>query len=207
MSLLPVVSSAARLYPPGCNERNWYACYSTGSAINECPAFDNTISWTNYLAGVKNGKAYSSYPMASVVFKYSLEAEKYYIDKHFKFSDIRPAIAIFPGINIGNVRADKCYTLQYRNKASNPPHGYLSQINMMLNSDHPNFSLLHAKEGLPGNPLDGEINVDGVLLKFNEAGEVLNLDGVRVGQLQCYLQVDCSMYAIQSDQVRTLGGH
>ncbi|WP_141398669.1 hypothetical protein [Enterobacter sp. CC120223-11] len=78
---------------------------------------------------------------------------------------------------------------------------------MMLDSNHPNVALLQVKEGLPGNPLDGEINVDGVILKFNDAGEVLNFDGIRVGQLQCFLQVDCSGYATESDNFRNLFGN
>lgn len=189
-------SYGASRYPPGCNEKRWFLCNSTTTDAIQCPAFDITVSWSDYLSGSRNGRKYKVYPMAGVVFKYSKEAVGYYRGAGFggpsdqissKASDIR----------IGSVQPDKCYTILYKNGQGRPPKGYSSSINVELDSSHPNFSLLHAKDGLAGDPLKSEINIDGVILKFNDAGEVLNFDGVRVGQLQCYKQIDCSAYSIK----------
>jgi hypothetical protein len=45
--------------------------------------------------------------------------------------------------------------------------------------------------GLPGDPLDNEINVFGVLFTFNNKGELINTKGDVVGRLVCYLSNEC----------------
>lgn len=53
----------------------------------------------------------------------------------------------------------------------------------------------HTKSNLPGDPLENEINVHGVLFTFKEeGGEVLNTKGDAVGRLVCYLSDECAAF-------------
>jgi hypothetical protein len=50
------------------------------------------------------------------------------------------------------------------------------------------------KDNLPGDPTQDEINVFGVPFLFNDAGELFNRKGDRVGKLVCYLSNDCDSF-------------
>lgn len=56
---------------------------------------------------------------------------------------------------------------------------------------------IHVLDGQPGNPLDYEVNIDGTMLKFNEGGEILDRRGRKVGQLTCYVYLDCEQYRVK----------
>ncbi|WP_158743042.1 hypothetical protein [Acidisphaera sp. L21] len=47
----------------------------------------------------------------------------------------------------------------------------------------------------PGDPRSGTVNIRGLVLKYNEAGEVFNLKGQVVGRLVCYSDNECQKYA------------
>ena len=83
---------------------------------------------------------------------------------------------------IGNLPTNLCYNVRYDPKSKT----YLSWYTPSSGSN--------TKQGLPGDPSQQEINVYGVLLFFNEAGEILNHNGVAVGQLVCYLSNECGGY-------------
>jgi hypothetical protein len=52
------------------------------------------------------------------------------------------------------------------------------------------------KQGLPGDPLENEVNVFGELFLFNDkSGQIMNKKGDIVGQLVCYFSFDeCAGY-------------
>jgi hypothetical protein len=86
---------------------------------------------------------------------------------------------------IGRLDTRFCYGVQY--------HGNNVYETWLI--PPPGFpSANDPKNGLVGNPMKYEINVYGVLLLFNEAGEVLNRNGDVVGQLVCYLSNECGAY-------------
>ena len=58
----------------------------------------------------------------------------------------------------------------------------------------PEYNDMHICSGLPGSPAKRQINVDGVLLKFNRAGEVYEKRGRVAGTLVCYLSNECESY-------------
>jgi hypothetical protein len=55
----------------------------------------------------------------------------------------------------------------------------------------PEYNDQHRLNNLPGDPLQNEINVDGVLLPFNDAGEIFDHRGRITGTLVCYLSNEC----------------
>jgi hypothetical protein len=62
--------------------------------------------------------------------------------------------------------------------------------------EHPNVqpSDAYIMSGLPGDPRKSEINVDGLILRYDEGGRVFNLRGQPVGTLLCYRSNECERY-------------
>lgn len=59
----------------------------------------------------------------------------------------------------------------------------------------PEYDDIHARDGgLPGDPTKHQINIDGVLLRYNNAGEIYDLRGRIAGTLVCYLSNECEQY-------------
>jgi hypothetical protein len=50
--------------------------------------------------------------------------------------------------------------------------------------------------GLLGDPRKYDINVDGLILRYDEGGQVFNLRGRRVGTLLCYRSNESEKYDI-----------
>lgn len=76
---------------------------------------------------------------------------------------------------MGNLNPKICYGVRYT-----PGLGYESWTGDGTNG-----------HGFPGDPSAYEINVAGVLMLFNEAGEVLDHRGRPVGHLVCYTSNNC----------------
>lgn len=88
---------------------------------------------------------------------------------------------------IGNLPTNVCYQIMYaKNRPAFYGNGYFSS--------QPGSGKANIMKDLPGNPVEYEINVHGVLLLFNEAGEVLNRRGRVVGSLVCYGSNECGGY-------------
>ena len=88
---------------------------------------------------------------------------------------------------IGGLDTRNCYNVRYHPETKTYDSWYT--IPPGTGDPHPN-----TKEGLPGDPVNNEVNVYGVVLLFNEAGEVFNRKGEIVGQLVCYFSNECGGY-------------
>lgn len=51
--------------------------------------------------------------------------------------------------------------------------------------------------GLPGDPANWEINVDGHIFIYNGIGEIFDNRGRRVGQMFCYSSNDCEKHGVK----------
>lgn len=85
---------------------------------------------------------------------------------------------------IGNLRTDVCYVVRYSREGTNNYYGkgYFSYHHTKGSRGPPRI-----KKNLPGNPGEYEINVYGVVLLFNEGGQILDRRGRIVGQMICRL--------------------
>lgn len=83
----------------------------------------------------------------------------------------------------GGLNPKYCYTVFFDHKKG----AYESYITSGAGS-------AKTKTGLPGSPLNYEINVYGVLLLFNSAGEVIDKKGNVIGEMVCYGSNDCRKY-------------
>ena len=96
--------------------------------------------------------------------------------------EFRTAKALNDKAAIDGLRTDVCYASRYV-----PGQGYIT----WRNGDKLNPN---AKERMPGNPLDFEINVWGSIFLFDKHGQVLDKKGRVVGRLTCYVSNECSRY-------------
>jgi hypothetical protein len=89
-----------------------------------------------------------------------------------------------------------CYRVIYFPVANkNYPKGFLSMRFFDYDrKDKGKPEDTHTTSGLPGNPDNNELNVDGVLFQFNDAGEIFDSLGQRVGVLVCYSSNECQKY-------------
>jgi hypothetical protein len=84
---------------------------------------------------------------------------------------------------ISGLHTKVCFVVRYSPK-SKTYEGYIDGSNPTA-----------YKSNQPGNPLQNEVNVWGVILMFNERGEIYNYEGDVVGKLVCYLANDaCAGY-------------
>lgn len=91
---------------------------------------------------------------------------------------------------LGGIDPAACYTVSF-----DPQKGYGSSRTFGYSrKNKPEYKDDHRKAGLPGNPNRFEVNVDGVVLRFNEAGEIYDLRGRVVGTFVCYLSNECEPY-------------
>ncbi len=125
-----------------------------------CPLNNPSTTWKDYMSGVIPRTHNKRSAMASI---------------HFTKAKL-----INDSKAIGNLRTDFCYTSYYNYNPAETTEklGYFSY--------HHYKDGTATKSGLPGNPSEYEINVFGVILLFNEYGEVLNKKGQIVGELVCY---------------------
>ncbi|WP_223977239.1 hypothetical protein [Bradyrhizobium sp. RD5-C2] len=152
---------------------------------SQCPFSNPANSWRDYLYGkfktenwlgaapqVTNPKKYSG--VASVQFRTA--------------NDINDRIAL-PGIDPA-----ACYGISYIRSSPDFPDGYQSM--QAWSYGHPNIqpSDAHIMNGLPGDPRKYEINVNGLILRYDEGGRVFNLRGEFVGTLLCYRSNECERY-------------
>jgi hypothetical protein len=87
---------------------------------------------------------------------------------------------------IGRLNTSVCYTVGYVAKTKTFVSWYSASP-----ANHSSNSPTQVKTGLSGDPMRNEINVFGVILIFNQAGEVFNRKGDIVGQLVCYQSDEC----------------
>ena len=64
----------------------------------------------------------------------------------------------------------------------------------------PEYNDLHIGGGRHGDPNSYQINVDRVLLRYNEAGEVYDRRGRIAGTMVCYLSNECEQYRYEPQQ-------
>ena len=133
-----------------------------------CPGNDPSVSWKDYMSA----KFHAS---AQVKMRRCLDLPGV---------EFRYAKKVADPAAIGNLRTDACYAVRYT-----PNVGYLGVRNFVKSGGGS-----ETKDKLPGNPLEYEINIYGVMLLFNEAGEVLNHRGKVVGTLVCYVSNECGGY-------------
>jgi hypothetical protein len=87
--------------------------------------------------------------------------------------------------SIGNLDTRHCYNIfwQPENRFGRP-RGWDSQRNTTGITYGPD-----ERRGLPGDPRQYQINVHGVIVHFNDAGEVFDSKGRVVGKLSCYRSI------------------
>lgn len=143
----------------------------------DCPWFSPNNSWRDYLSRrTPNLRHAHSGAGFSVEFRYAREIND------------PPAI--------GYLDRSVCYHLvAYGHDApSGYKPGYFSFRAYDYGSHHDGPENLHPMDGLLGDPDNYEINIEGVLLTFNDAGEVIDRKGHRVGQLMCWWRNECGQY-------------
>lgn len=97
---------------------------------------------------------------------------------------------------LGTIDPAACYSVFYNLKPNgSDPKGFGSSraysYDRMGRPEYKDNRIMH---GLPGDPEQNEINVDGVTFQYNEAGEVYDTKGQKVGQLVCYMSNECEQY-------------
>jgi hypothetical protein len=103
----------------------------------------------------------------------------------FRYAKRLPDHDGLPGIDPAS-----CYGVVY-----NPKSGYESwRVYSYSRMYSPEYNDLQKRSFLPGNPARKEINVSGLILKFNKAGEVYDRRGRISGTLVCYLSNECEPY-------------
>ena len=142
-----------------------------------CPtnSLNQKLSWRDYMAGRYPDVPGHRSAIALVQFRYAKEVNNR---------------AALPGIDPG-----ACYGVIYNDdvKRRRDPNGYMSWALYDYNVPHPE-GLVSSGLARPGSPDRYEINIMNVVLHFNEAGEVLNMNNQLVGVMVCYLSNDCGGY-------------
>lgn len=136
----------------------------------KCPGNDSKISWRDYMSGKIPWVPQKRSAIAGVQFTTA---------KKVNDPDA-----------IGHLRTDRCYGVAF-NKTSVGnayPKGFQSWRN------DPNAKGSNMKTKLPGDPEKYEINVFGVILQYEESGDVIDRRGRVVGRLVCYLSDECGRY-------------
>lgn len=135
----------------------------------KCPTNNPSVSWRDYMSGKLPWEGGKPPAVASVVF--------------------RNAKALADPEAIGKLPTNACYLIIYlAESGKRGAKGYRS----VRAAGPPPIQM----SPLPGDPEEYEINVHGVLLLFNEAGEVLDRRGRPVGNLICYIlhKPKCAAY-------------
>lgn len=159
-----------------------------------CPAFDKTVSWRKYMSG--------TIPMTQAKRPLDRRVSGAVGVQFTKAKRVKDPKAI------GNLATNRCYGVIYRRATWKMPllpgiHGekpkrkykkfsYGTYESWFTSGDENNPVV--SRHNLPGNPENWEINVQGVLLRFNDGGELLNKRGKVVGRLVCYFSEDCGRY-------------
>ena len=131
-----------------------------------CPDMNPKVTWQDYLSAIFPRAANKVSGIAEVQFR--------------KAKQVNDPKAI------GNLTTRFCYNVQFHPDTKTYESWYT--VPPGEQSSH------NTKGGLPGDPSRNEINVYGIVLIFNSAGEVLNKNGETVGQLVCYLSNECGGY-------------
>ncbi len=135
----------------------------------ECPTYKGSNNtWVNYLSKPTPGR---NYVTAGVEFKYA---------RNLQGRD-----------GLGNIDPSACYTVTYSPKSGYGSYRTFSYSRMY----EPIYNDMHKRDsGLPGDPNKYQINVDGLLLRYNKAGEIYDKRGRVAGVLVCYLSNRCEGY-------------
>lgn len=129
-----------------------------------CPTVDTSVSWVDYIT--------EKVPIVPGTIGNGVTVEFAFFKKQ---GGDRAAI--------GGLSTKPCYTLYWLPQSRyGRPVGWESQA-------HGHGQGPNRKSGLPGNPLLHELNVHGVRLLFNDAGEVMDWRARVVGRLSCYRSV------------------
>jgi hypothetical protein len=132
----------------------------------ECPSASNTTSWQTYLS-----KPTKQYVVVGVQFRFAKDLEP-----------PRALVAIDPAA---------CYAVTFDPQKGFGGHRTFGYSRMYS----PEYNDLHQRDGgLPGDPNRYQINVDGTLLLYNEAGEIYDHRGRVAGTMVCYLSNACEQY-------------
>lgn len=131
-----------------------------------CPTLNDKTSWKQYMT-TNFSTSHSRGSMLSV-----------HLNKARQVND--PAAR-------GNLNPRFCYTVVFDQKTKKYWSYYTSPPDIKENG--PND-----KRNLPGDPNKNEINVYGVVLFFNDNGEVLDKKGNVIGDLVCYGSNECGRY-------------
>lgn len=142
-----------------------------------CPAFSRNVSWRNYMSGTIR-------PVGSGMNRRISGTVEVQFNKARSVNDPR---------SIGRLATNRCYQVIYHPGQTawvvQLPGSYESWF--VTNDENNPYVTRH---NLPGDPRNWEINVLGVLLRFNDGGEVLNARGRVVGRLVCYFSDECGGY-------------
>lgn len=140
-----------------------------------CPGINKKISWREYLSG--DIPSVRGHVTAAVGVQFT---------KAKRVNDPRA---------IGRLATNQCYNIIFH-----PGPWRVTRISdaellyRRTPGTYESFLGAPGKHGLRGDPWKFEINVHGVLLFFNEGGEVLNRRGRVVGRLVCYWSNECGGY-------------
>lgn len=152
------------------------------SLHSQCPFNNPANSWRDYMtAKFKPEPTHIARPTPSNPHPHLVSGEA---QVEFRYANAVNDRDALPGIN-----PSICYGIKYQ-----PGRGF-SSWRREEDGVHPNDpDARHERAGLPGDPANYEINIEGHILKYDEAGRVFNLKGAVVGTLVCYSSNHCGRY-------------
>ncbi|RWE84234.1 MAG: hypothetical protein E5W28_05015 [Mesorhizobium sp.] len=140
-----------------------------------CPTNDGTTRWVDFISGRVPDVPGHRASFFGIQFRYA----KTLADRS----------------GLGNLDPAACYSVSYNVNRAKFKNGFESFRNWSYDRmNQPEYSESHHKDGLPGDPLQYELNVEGFMFLYNEAGEVYDTHGQLAGQLVCYTSNECEKY-------------
>ncbi|EUB96591.1 hypothetical protein PMI07_001490 [Rhizobium sp. CF080] len=88
-----------------------------------------------------------------------------------------------------------CYSVMFNKNRPKFANGYESYRNWSYDRmNRPEYKQDNHRAALPGDPTQYELNVEGIMFLYNEAGEIFDTSSQKVGQLVCYTSNECERY-------------
>lgn len=140
-----------------------------------CPLNNPNNSWRDFIRGTVSDAPPKTPSIFSVEFRF--------------------AKAIGDPKAMGNLERRACYGMNYAkpgDKNYGPGYSSHRMYNYGIGGDGP--ASAHYQGGMSGDPARYEITIEGVVLTFNDAGEVLDRKGRVVGVMQCWSRNECEKY-------------
>jgi hypothetical protein len=163
--------------------------YSYIPASASCPAFNTKNNWHTYLSGTSYVPGRTIDPLLNFDKFVGPVSSTGWVSMGLEF---RQAKAVNDPDAMGRLDSSACYEMIRRFENGKPT--FMSNRVYSYGTGHATSADSHTMEHLVADPLRYQINVEGIILLFDDAGQVYDHRGRVVGYLLCFISDGCEGY-------------